>query len=820
MAKLVKWIVFALLGVVGLVIALVVAIVLLVDPNDYRDDIGRLVQENTGQELVIEGDISLSFFPWLGLDLGRTRLENRDGFGDQPFVQVESVGIAVRLLPLLRREVVMDTIRMDGLVVHLVLNEQGEGNWELDLPESPEEVATEPPEPDTDAPDDRAPPVVVGRLGGVELTNLQLIYEDRQANTRQEFGPANVYLGEIDLDDDISLRADWVAALDGDLRMEGELDSLFRVSSDFEIINLALRDLQVRTFSPDLPPRGLLATIGAVVDVDLGRDTARLEALRLRAAGLDLTAQADVSNLTGDLSVDGRFDLAETDVRGLLEALGQPVEDDGPYPSDLALSGRFGLADDALTITELALGAAGLALSAEARVADLSGTPTVNGRFELAEANLRQVLQALNQEVPETADPDVLTVFSMNGEFTANEDSAQVGNLAIRLDDTSIAATASVTEFDDPMIGFNVEIDRLDADRYLPPPSEDDPAPVEAVGEDSDAEPVELPMELLRSLRLDGNFRLGELIISELLFEDLHFTVSADNGLLRVHPIGARLYGGAYSGDIRVDASGDEAVVSVNERVEGVQARPLVQHFMGKDLLEGTGNLTIQAEAEGVEVMDLVRTLVGEAEFRFTDGAVMGMNIAQMMRDATARLQGQRTAASAEPERTDFAELVGRLVFDRGIVRNESLNAQSPLLRVTGGGEANLLEQTVDYRLVINLVGTLQGQGGESLDNLRRLPIPLRIRGSLLEPSISLDLQAALTDQQRQRLRDEEEALRQRAREAEDESRARLEQEQREAEERLRREQERAEQRLRDEAREQEGEVRDRARDELRRLIR
>lgn len=741
MGKLIKWLLIAVSGLIGLVVVAVAAIVILVDPNDYRGDISRLVQENTGQELVIEGDISLSFFPWLGLDLGRTRLENRDGFGDQPFVEVESVGIAVELLPLLRQEIVMDVIRLDGLLVHLVRNEQGDANWELDLPGSGDEVpgeAPDEPSPSDDEGDgDGAPPVAIGRLGGIELTDLRLIYEDRQAGTRQEVGPANVSLGEIDLDDDIMLSADWSAALEGDLRIEGELESLLRVSPDFQQISVAIDELGLRTFAPGLPDSGLETTLSADLAANLEDGTAELTALRLRTAELDLTAEADVRQLTSD--------------------------------------------------------------------------PTVSGRFALAEADLRDVLDALGQAVPETADPDVLTVFSMTGMFNADGDAATIDELAIRLDDSAMEASVAVSDFANPLIGFDVDVDSFNADRYLPPPSEEDPAPVEAAGEDaeSEGEPVELPMELLRGLRLDGRFHLGELIISELLFEDLTVTVAADGGQIRLHPIGARLYDGEYSGDIRIDARGEQAEIAVDERVQGVRAGPLVTHFMGNELLEGTGNLTVDASAEGVEVMDLVRTLVGQAEFRFTDGAVLGINIAQMVRNATARLQGQSAADGDEPARTDFAELDGRVTFDRGIVRIEALNIQSPLLRVTGGGEANLLEQSVDYRLTVNLVGTLQGQDGEALENLRRLPIPLRIQGALLSPSISLDLQAALTDQQRERLREEEEALRQQAREAEDEARARVEEEREEAE-----------QRAREELQEREGEVRDRARDELRRLLR
>ncbi|MEX0732264.1 MAG: AsmA family protein [Aquisalimonadaceae bacterium] len=722
MAKIFKWLLVGIFGLALLLAALVAAIAILVDPNDYREDISRLVKENTGQELVIEGDIRLRFFPWLGLDLGRTRLENRAGFGDQPFVQIDSAGVAVQLLPLLRSEVVMDVVRLDGLRVHLVINEQGEANWELDLPETEDGIVTEAPrqEPEPES----VPPVNIGRLAGVELSNLNVIYEDRQQGSLQEVGPVNVSIGELVFDGDVPVTADWTAALDEQTRLQGRLSSSLRVNQELNRIRFRIEEMNLTTFAEGLPSRGLVSRVSALAEADLSAQTARVSDLQVDTAGLRLNASADV--------------------------------------------------------------------------ADLDSEPRVQGRFDIPEVSLRTVLQQLGQEVPETADAEVLKVFSAAGAFSVAGETARVADLAVRLDDTRLDGNLSVTDFGNPMIGFRLEADALNADRYLPPDTDTDNGGTEPTpGAEGNDEPAELPMEMLRSLRLDGSILLGEAIVTGLTMRDVNFTVKADNGLIRINPVGARLYGGEYNGDIRVDATGEQARVNVNERVSNVQIQEIVTELLGKDLLTGSGNLTLQAEAEGVEIMDLVRTLAGQADFRFADGAISGINLAQMVRGASARLQGQ-SVTEDEPRQTDFTEMAGRVVFEGGKLRNDNLNAQSPLFRINGGGEVDMLEQTVDYRLTINLVGTLTGQDGESLDSLQRVPIPLRFRGDLFSPDISIDLAGALTARQQQQLREEEEALRQRAREAEGEARERVEEEREQIEEK----------------------VRDRARDELRRLLR
>ena len=60
----------------------IVALVLFVNPNQFKPLIVEQTQKHTGLELVIEGDISWKFFPSLGFELGKTELRNPQGFCD------------------------------------------------------------------------------------------------------------------------------------------------------------------------------------------------------------------------------------------------------------------------------------------------------------------------------------------------------------------------------------------------------------------------------------------------------------------------------------------------------------------------------------------------------------------------------------------------------------------------------------------------------------------------------------------------------------------------------------------------------------------
>ncbi|MDB6085412.1 MAG: AsmA family protein, partial [Gammaproteobacteria bacterium] len=57
-------------GLIALMVIALLAVWLLVNPNDYKPRIAAAVKDATGRELVLQGDIKLSVFPWIALELG------------------------------------------------------------------------------------------------------------------------------------------------------------------------------------------------------------------------------------------------------------------------------------------------------------------------------------------------------------------------------------------------------------------------------------------------------------------------------------------------------------------------------------------------------------------------------------------------------------------------------------------------------------------------------------------------------------------------------------------------------------------------------
>lgn len=102
------------LGLLLLVVALGFALTHLFDPNDYKDEIRQIARDKANLELDLKGDIGWSLFPWLGLELHDTSIASA-ATPTKPFADLQMLGLSVRVPPLLRKDVQMSAIRVEGL---------------------------------------------------------------------------------------------------------------------------------------------------------------------------------------------------------------------------------------------------------------------------------------------------------------------------------------------------------------------------------------------------------------------------------------------------------------------------------------------------------------------------------------------------------------------------------------------------------------------------------------------------------------------------------------------------------------------------------
>jgi AsmA protein len=154
--------------VVAVLIAAVIVLWLIVNPNDYKGRIVAAVKSSTGRDLSLPGDIHLSIFPSIALELGPATLGNPPGFSmSQPFASLQRAALRVRVLPLLHHQLDVGKVEIDGLDLHLLKNAQGHGNWAM-----PAQKTAAP------APQESGSQMTLGGIGGVVVKDSRVSYQD------------------------------------------------------------------------------------------------------------------------------------------------------------------------------------------------------------------------------------------------------------------------------------------------------------------------------------------------------------------------------------------------------------------------------------------------------------------------------------------------------------------------------------------------------------------------------------------------------------------------------------------------------------------
>jgi AsmA protein len=225
MGGLLKKLLYAFIGIVAVLAVVAIVVSFLVDPNVYRGRIEETVWKETGRELTIEGDLDLSFFPWFGLDLGRTTLANAPGFGEEPFLGFDSARLSIEVLPLIFGDGLhIGAVVLEEFRLNLAVAGDGRNNWQ-DIQEHAASGSADAAE-ESDAGEEAAEGEdITLSIASIEISDAAVSYRDDQAGESYTLTNVDLSTGRISGSDPIDVRSRFdfelqPAGLAGDLSIE------------------------------------------------------------------------------------------------------------------------------------------------------------------------------------------------------------------------------------------------------------------------------------------------------------------------------------------------------------------------------------------------------------------------------------------------------------------------------------------------------------------------------------------------------------------------------------------------------------------------
>jgi len=636
---------------VALVAAALLAVWLLVNPNDFKPRIAAAVKASTGRELVLSGDLKLSVFPWIALELGPGSLGNPPGFAAEPFLSFNHAAVRVRVWPLLAKRLDIGRVELDGLDVRLLKNAAGRGNWQgLGRTTVAPAAAAAPGHPSAGE--------SLAGIASITVTQARLTYQD-----------------------------------------------------------LTVENIQLET--------GAIAS-GSVVPVTL-----HLEAKRGNGDSASLEVRLDLS----ENSTDERLSLQALDLDGAVTLAGDPR----------AIKGRFvapavdvDLAKQTLSVPKFALTAAGADLGGTLDGTAILDAPAFAGNVTLSPLLLREFVPRFGITLPAMRDPKALSTVSATAYVDYGAKALRVDHLSMALDDTHLTGNTAVN-LATHAVTFALGVDRIDVDRYLPPPQA---APARAAAPGPAPAPAALPVEPA-PLNVEGTLSLSEVHAAPLDLSDVKVTLSAQDGVLHLHPLTAQIDGGQYAGDITLRYGGATPTLSLDEHLSGIDVGKLMAAQSKKLKLSGHGNLNLKATGEGVGADALLQSLNGHFDANVAGGALEGLDLGFELGQAEALLR-HSAAPAQNTHRTAFDALKVSAEIVHGVATTRDLLISSAVLKVMGQGTANLASQALDLALVADTTIV----GGTPLQ------IPATVTGTWADPTVRPDLAALAKGQLAEKAKD------------------------------------------------------------------
>ena len=716
-----KYLKITLMALLALVLLLFIGVGLVlhfVNPNDYQGRIAEAVERSIGRKLYFEGNIELSYYPWLGLKVGALRIEDLPKFGSEPFLRLREAGLKLDTWALLRGRVLVDEVLLDGVELKLVSSQTGERNWDFRR-EPPADRGNLAESPNASGPGNNGPSTNTGAITGTPTgTPIPGGLSAEGAGSRKlDLAVNRVRLSEARVSyDDFKRHSSYVVTLNSALVEDFVLGRDFKISlggyftdqsrglhwaydlssrvKDWQGSGpVELNDILLKNIIklPEFPESGFKADLHAGA-ISFNRDDGSLavNALKLNLPGSVLTGQlhgnlADVSSekpgeapggalgesrgLSGDLKL-------ESDPKALLSALGRPWQDNA------------------------------------------------------GESAAGKVMKKLSLDL----------VFSLRGAIL------ELQKLDGRLDDSHLSGTGQVNLDKGPRIQLTAKLDQLNIDPYLgglakagaasskaksaeQKPSvsgdkagENESGQLSSKGQTGGAaqkpgqgKSAEKPF--LESMVLNASLQVGKLTAHQLELQNINAPIQIENGVVLLKPVTFDFYRGKFNGTARINLTGDSRG-TLNTSLNQLDVAQLLVALGKNEFLEsGVASIKTDLSFNGLAWPEISRSLNGTSSFNFSSG-VLNQALVRLIASFTDQVPNL-------PEIRRIDSLSASFKFNNGVGTNPDLTLRSPSLNGSGTGTVSLPASRMDYRLRVQ-------------------NIPLIVSGPFSSPSVTVDAAAAV----------------------------------------------------------------------------
>ena len=711
--KLIK--IFAVVFVViGLLMAAILAVISFIDINQYKDTITAQVKELTGRELTLMGDLQLKVALSPTVVVEDASFANASWGSREEMVTVGRLEVEVGLIPLLSGDIRIKRFVLVDPGIYLETNEQGQGNWELDIAESaPEEGPSQEQEG------------LALQVIDVRIENGQISYLDAASKETTTFQFERLSLqrkGPNELN--IALEADYNGV---------PVDLKGKIGLIYNLLNNKQFPLQLK---------GRLGEIDIVLEGQLER--------AMDAKGVNLTVSAKSPDLTTISKLAGN----DLPAIGPLTLNTRLTDTEDGYNLS-ALEAKLGKSE---LNGDVSLNLAGkrpvVSARLDSKIIDLRffaandrkvrNTPSEkkSEKTVLIDRNTLQPMRSLDANVTlkikkiRTAELDLE---NLQTTVSLKKGKLDIKPLKVQFADSDLGGNASFDPFAKrPLITARLTSNKLDVTVFQKKQSVRKKKQAKKQVKEKSSKTAEklfspnaLSLQPLRELDADVSLKASQVKIKDLAFKKLDVSLKLKNGKLEIKPLKLAVAGGNVQGEIVLNASRKATVIAANMNAKQVELgrvdsiRNLVQ--------EGKSNASIKLRGKGESMKDIMAGLNGSLVFDVGKGGLNAKNVNLLGSDLLVEIVQKINPISKKGETFRLECAVVKLEVKDGVSTiDRGIALQTDKMNVVGSGAFDLREELVDLSLHPEAREGL-GVGAGELAQL------VRVAGPLSDPGLAAD---------------------------------------------------------------------------------
>ena len=646
-----------------------------------RDQLVSMVKQKTGRDLVINGDTSFSFFPNLGVRITKVSLSGPPSDPKRLLLNMDGLTANVSLLPLLSKKIEVNSFVLTRPVFDLWVDKHGVPSWQFAKLDAPQ-------------PTNHASTAPRARL--ILAADKKL--PDELQNFVKNSGANDAALKSAERLEGLfkDLRLQEVMIEDGRIRYTDQRIGAQHAVDDIDV------ELGLDTLDNPLNAKGGLKWKNETINFD-SELTSPKDMLLGRNSKLTLNITSKPANakfnglvsMSENLTASGKFSVKTPALDRLLNWVAPGSA--GTLGGGASIDTKIAVRPSQTQLKNIKFALRGAKGDGNITVATGGARPNITGNIHLDFLNLTKLLSGDSDRLR-----DAPTSRGGMDEDLLVDKLKKTSYGAMKLAQAARAPSAS------SQAGWST-------------------APIDLAVLNSVDSQVVLTVDRMNH----GDIKMTEARLVTLL----------KNGLLRINVEKILLYGGRGTGRVSLDGARGTPQISASMLINGVSALPLLKDAAAFGWIDGRGQLAINVAGRGKSQDAIIRSLKGDGRVNFNDGTLVGINIPQLVRSfQTGQISGFQKDAS---QKTDFSELSGTFIIANGVASNQDLRLVGPLLRLSGAGQINIPQKSLDYQLKPKLVASLEGQGGGALDGIE---VPLNVKGPWASPSITPDLQSLLAN--------------------------------------------------------------------------